>query len=82
MYAIVETGGKQYRVEEGSKIIVEKLPNAVGSMVTLDHVLLLSDKDEYIMRKFSATTIGQRLVNMGLTPRHTRRGHAYRLVVL
>ncbi|MBQ7739567.1 MAG: 50S ribosomal protein L21 [Desulfovibrionaceae bacterium] len=45
MYAIVETGGKQYRVEEGSKIIVEKLPNAVGSMVTLDHVLLLSDNE-------------------------------------
>ena len=26
MYAIIETGGKQYRVEEGSKIVVEKLP--------------------------------------------------------
>ena len=48
-----------------------------GTLITAQEILdKLSDKDEYIMRKFSATTIGQRLVNMGLTPRHTRRGHA------
>lgn len=41
MYAIVETGGKQYRVEEGSKFVVEKLPENIGSSVTLDHVLML-----------------------------------------
>lgn len=42
MYAIVEAGGKQYRVEEGSKIVVEKMPQAPGSTITLDHVLMLS----------------------------------------
>ena len=31
MYAIIETGGKQYRVEEGSKIVVEKLAGEAGS---------------------------------------------------
>lgn len=41
MYAIIETGGKQYSVEEGSKILVEKLPVEAGSEVTIDKVLLL-----------------------------------------
>ena len=44
MYAIIETGGKQVRVEVGSKIYVEKLDAEVGSTVTLDKVLLLGDK--------------------------------------
>ena len=41
MYAIIETGGKQYRVEEGSKIVVEKLAAQSGSESSLDKVLLL-----------------------------------------
>ena len=41
MYAIIETGGKQYRVEEGTKFMVEKLPVEAGSDVTLDKVLML-----------------------------------------
>jgi len=44
MYAIIETGGKQIRVEVGSKIFVEKLDAEVGSKVTLDKVLLVCDK--------------------------------------
>ena len=44
MYAIVETGGKQIRVEVGSKIFVEKLDAEVESTVTLDKVLLVGDK--------------------------------------
>ena len=39
MYAIVETGGKQIRVEVGSRIFVEKLDAEVGKTVTLDKVL-------------------------------------------
>jgi large subunit ribosomal protein L21 len=41
MYAIVETGGKQFRVEEGRRITVEKLPAEAGSEVILDKVLLV-----------------------------------------
>jgi len=41
MYAIVETGGKQYRVEEKATIDVERLPQNVGEQVTLDRVLLV-----------------------------------------
>ncbi|MBQ9407486.1 MAG: 50S ribosomal protein L21 [Desulfovibrio sp.] len=41
MYAIIETGSKQYRIEEGSKIVVEKLACEAGSEITLDRVLML-----------------------------------------
>ena len=44
MYAIIETGGKQVRVEVGSKIFVEKLEAEVGSTITIDKVLLVGDK--------------------------------------
>jgi large subunit ribosomal protein L21 len=41
MYAIIESGGKQYRVEAGSTIQVEKLPGDVGALVELDQVHLV-----------------------------------------
>ena len=40
MFAIVRTGGKQYRVAPGDKIVVEKLAGAAGDTITLDDVLL------------------------------------------
>ena len=43
MYAIIKTGGKQYRVAVGDKIEVEKLPNAVGDKVTLGDVLMIEN---------------------------------------
>ena len=43
MYAIIETGGKQYRVEEGTKITVEKLTADTGAEVALDKVLLVGE---------------------------------------
>ena len=47
MYAIVKTGGKQYKVAPGDKINIEKLDVEVGSEVTLD-VLMVADGDEVI----------------------------------
>ncbi len=44
MYAIIETGGKQIRVEVGQTIFVEKLDADVDTVVTFDKVLLLGDK--------------------------------------
>jgi large subunit ribosomal protein L21 len=41
MYAVIKTGGKQYRVQKGDKIFVEKLPGNVGDAVAIDQVLLL-----------------------------------------
>jgi large subunit ribosomal protein L21 len=43
MYAIVRTGGKQYRVEEGRSITIERLPAAEGETVELTDVLLIAD---------------------------------------
>ena len=43
MYAVVATGGKQYRVEEGDILRVEKLPGDIGSTVAFDKVLLYAD---------------------------------------
>ncbi|MBQ5441027.1 MAG: 50S ribosomal protein L21 [Firmicutes bacterium] len=43
MYAIIETGGKQYRVTEGDVITVEKLDAQVGETVSFDHVLVLGE---------------------------------------
>ena len=44
MYAIIETGGKQVRVEVGQKIFVEKLDVKEGETVSLDKVLIVADK--------------------------------------
>lgn len=45
MYAVIETGGKQYRVETGQTLIIEKLDGASGDAVEFDKVLLLSTDD-------------------------------------
>ena len=45
MYAIIETGGKQYKVSEGDEIRVEKLSAADGETVTFDQVLAVSTDD-------------------------------------
>ena len=46
MYAVVESGGRQYKAIEGESITVEKLPHGDGDVVELDRVLLISDGDE------------------------------------
>ncbi len=44
MYAIIETGGKQYKVQEGDVVFVEKLEADEGSVVTFDKVLAVSNE--------------------------------------
>lgn len=46
MYAVIKTGGKQYRVSAGTKLRVEQLPAAVGSEVVIDQVLMVADGDK------------------------------------
>jgi large subunit ribosomal protein L21 len=43
MYAVVKTGGKQYRVVAGEKIKVEQIPADVGAEITLDQVLMVGE---------------------------------------
>lgn len=54
MYAIVKSGGKQYRVAVGDKIDVERLPNAVGEQITLNDVLMIEQD--------GAVTVGKPMV--------------------
>ena len=46
MYAVIKTGGKQYRVSPGDSIDVEKLPHEVGEQIELDKVLLVANGSE------------------------------------
>jgi large subunit ribosomal protein L21 len=55
MYAVIETGGKQYRVEVGTELEVELLDAEAGNTITLDRVLLVADGDD--------ASIGQPLVS-------------------
>ena len=43
MYAVIKTGGKQYRVVAGEKIKVEQIPAEVGAEITLDQVLMVGE---------------------------------------
>ncbi len=45
MYAVIQTGGKQYRVEPGQTVVVEKLPGNAGDQIAFDEVLLVSSGD-------------------------------------
>jgi large subunit ribosomal protein L21 len=49
MYAVVETGGKQYRVAPGDSVNVETLPGEIGSEVVLDKVLCLVGDDHQVI---------------------------------
>ena len=49
MFAIIETGGKQYKVNEGDIIFVEKLEVSEGDTVTFDRVMALSTGDNFVV---------------------------------
>ena len=46
MYAVIENGGKQYRVELGAELVVDRMDVEAGQTVRFDHVLLIADGDE------------------------------------
>jgi large subunit ribosomal protein L21 len=46
MYAVIQTGGKQYRVSEGDTVRVEKLAAEEGASIDLEHVLMVADGDD------------------------------------
>jgi len=74
MYAIVETGGKQYRVAPGDVVEVERLDGDVGATLTLDKVLLVSGETE--------TTIGNPMVaNATVTGQVMAHGRSRKVIV-
>ncbi len=66
MYAVIKTGGKQYRVTPGEKLKVEQIPADIGSEIVLDQVLMVADGD--------ATKVGTPLV-AGATVKATVVAH-------
>ena len=66
MYAVIETGGKQYRVQEGDIITIEKLNAAVGDVVTFDKVLVLGEgKDIKVGAPYVGTAVTGTVVENG-----------------
>lgn len=68
MYAVVSSGGKQYRVEAGSTLTLERLDGEPGASFTFDRVLLIGDGDEVTVgtpvvagASVSATVLGEAL---------------------
>ncbi len=65
MYAIIATGGKQYKVSEGDIIKVEKLNAEAGDTVTFDQVLAVSDKKLLVGDDVSSSSVSATVVENG-----------------
>jgi large subunit ribosomal protein L21 len=80
MFAVVRTGGKQYRVTTGDKIVVEKLAGEAGDKVTLDDVLLAGDGSD--LKSTSGLTVDAEIIAQAKADKVTvfkkRRRHNYR----
>ena len=80
MFAIVRTGGKQYRVAAGDKIVVEKLAGEAGDTITLDDVLLAGDGGE--LKSTDGLTVSAEIVAQAKGEKVTvfkkKRRHNYR----
>lgn len=90
MYAIIRTGNKQYRVEKGDRIAVERLPNQIGDKVNLE-VLFLGDGDKYIVGQDAAKASvtaqvlderkGKKVISFDYRNKHRRRTtHGHRQI--
>lgn len=65
MYAIIATGGKQYKVSEGDVIKVEKLEAEAGNTVTFDQVIAVSDKTLKVGEDVAKATVTATVVEHG-----------------
>jgi large subunit ribosomal protein L21 len=95
MFAVIRTGGKQYRVASGDVIIVEKLAGEVGSSVTLGEVLLAGEggdaklgdalKGVAVTAEIVEQRLGDKIIVFKKRRRHNyrrKRGHRQRETVL
>ena len=74
MYAVVSSGGKQYRVEQGDTLRVEKLSGEVGASVSFDEVLMFSDGED--------VRLGQPLLENAKVAGHiVEQGKAKKIIV-
>ncbi len=89
MFAIVRTGGKQYRVAADQKIIVDRMPGEAGDSIALDDVLLLSDGTAVAGQSVAAEIVaqikGDKIIVFKKKRRHNYRrknGHRQLLTLL
>src|SRR6476469_9597641 len=96
MYAVIETGGKQYRVEVGTELEVELLDAEPGKTITLDRVLLVADgdtaaigrpvvEDASVSAEVVTQTRGPKLISFKYRPKarsRVKKGHRQELTVL
>lgn len=87
MYAIIATGGKQYKVSEGDVIKIEKLDAEVGNAVTFDEVVAVSDNSLKVGKDVEGSSVSATVVEQGRdrkiivykykrkTGYHKKRGH-------
>jgi large subunit ribosomal protein L21 len=74
MYAVVNTGGKQYKVQQGEVLRIEKIPGDVGSPVTFDRVLMFSDGEN--------VSVGQPVLdNVAVEGHIVEQGKAKKIIV-
>ncbi|MHB1360079.1 MAG: 50S ribosomal protein L21 [Rhodocyclaceae bacterium] len=71
MYAVIKTGGKQYRVTAGEKIKVEQIPADVGAEISLDQVLMVGAGDTVKIGAplLPGVTITARVISQGRHPK-------------
>ena len=65
MYAIIATGGKQYKVSEGDVIKVEKLDAEVGATVTFDQVVAISDSELKVAGDVADSSVTATVMDQG-----------------
>ena len=65
MYAVIETGGKQYKVSEGDVIKVEKLDAEAGSTVSFDQVIAVSDGTLKVGEDVAKATVSATVMEQG-----------------
>src|SRR5919107_738722 len=96
MYAVIETGGKQYRVEVGTELEVDLLDVEPGQSVTIDRVLLVADGDESaigqpivadaaVSAEVVRQTRGEKLISFKYRPKarsRVKKGHRQDLTIL
>ncbi|MBI1396604.1 MAG: 50S ribosomal protein L21 [Betaproteobacteria bacterium] len=82
MFAVIKTGGKQYRVSAGTKLRVEQLPATVGQEVVIDQVLMVGEGDKVLIGKpvvaganVRATVLGHGRADKIHIYKHRRRKH-------
>lgn len=67
MYAVIKTGGKQYRVAAGEKLKIEQIPADIGADIVLDQVLLVADGDNLKMGRplVAGATVQAKVLTQG-----------------